>query len=83
MLELEKIAVFLELVATELGIETNHLNVTTPFRTLDSWSSLNALILISRIMEESDVLISASDLASCVTLGDIHDLIVTRKNGIV
>jgi len=48
------------------------------FRKINTWSSLNALLFIARINEESEVLISAADLASCKTLGDIHALIVNR-----
>jgi acyl carrier protein len=55
--------------------------MNTSFRSIRTWSSLNALVYISRINEETDVLISASDLAACQTLEEIHQLLKSRLHG--
>lgn len=79
---LDKIA-FLTFTSNELMVPLDAINFETEFRSISSWSSLNALIYISRINEESDVFISSSDLAKLKTIGDIHDLIQTRINGVI
>ena len=79
LLSIEK---FLQFTADELLVSANEINKNTTFRSIRTWSSLNALVLISRINEEIDVLISASDLSSCQTLEDIHLLLKSRFNGI-
>lgn len=74
---------FLKFTAHELMTPIEALSFETEFRSISSWSSLNALIYISRINEESDVFISSSDLAKLKTIGDIHNLIQSRINGII
>jgi acyl carrier protein len=74
---------FLKFTANELMVALDSINFETEFRLISSWSSLNALIYISRINEESDVFISSSDLAKLKTIGEIHDLIQTRINGVI
>lgn len=63
---------FIELVENELSLEKNELNASTEFRSIRTWSSLNALVLLARIHEETAKLLTASDLASCTTIEDIH-----------
>lgn len=70
------------LLFAENELQTNPLFESTEFRKINTWSSLNALLFISAIHERHDVLLSAADLASCVTLGEIHRLILNRKDGI-
>jgi acyl carrier protein len=78
LLSIEK---FLQFTADELLVNANEINMSTTFRSIRTWSSLNALVFISRINEETDILISASDLASCQTLEEIHLLLKSRLNG--
>lgn len=72
---------FIQLTAEELLTETNLLEEKTVFRALSTWSSLHALLLISRINETTGVFISSVDLASLNTLGDIYELIIAKVNG--
>ena len=72
---------FLQFTATELMIPVEKLSLDTKFRHISTWSSLNALIYISRINEETNVLISANDLVKSETIGDIYQLILKRSNG--
>jgi acyl carrier protein len=78
---LNDIKIFLEFTASELSISKNSISLETRFRDVPSWSSLNALIYISRINEETNVLITSGDLAGIDNLGDIYKMIKERKNG--
>ena len=69
---------FLRFTAAELQVSPEQLTAHTEFRKISTWSSLNALLFISRVNEETQVLISAADLAGCKTVGDIHQLITSR-----
>lgn len=80
-LPLQEIETFLDFTASELSISKNSISLETKFRDIPSWSSLNALIYISRINEETEVLITSGDLSELNNLGDIYRLINTRKNG--
>ncbi len=66
---------FIEFLSKELMISINKVNLSIKFRELDNWSSLNALILISRINEETGVIISASDLSNLITVDDLFKFI--------
>jgi hypothetical protein len=78
MAKLENEADFLQFVAKELGEPISEINAQTQFRSLNSWSSLNALYLITRISEEEGIFIASSELAKCIDLMDIHNLIVLK-----
>lgn len=83
MLNLMNIDHFLEFTREELLLSTAEIALNSRFRELRTWSSLNALILISRINEETNVLLSAQDLAACQTIEDIFNLIQSKNNGTV
>ncbi len=72
---------FLGFVASELMIAETEITFETEFRKIATWSSLNALIFISRINEELDVLISSADLAAIKTINEIYNLVLTKANG--
>lgn len=74
---------FLEFTANELMVSLDEINFETEFRSISSWSSLNALIYISSINEATAVFISSSDLAQLVSLQDIYNLILSRLNGTI
>jgi acyl carrier protein len=78
MAQLAKEASFLEFIAKELGLELFEINSETLFRNLNSWSSLNALYLITRISEEEGVFISSAELAKCLSFKDIHGLLLSK-----
>jgi hypothetical protein len=69
------------LAFAEHELQAGALFESSEFRKISTWSSLSALLFISAIHERHDVLISSADLAVCVTLGDIHRLILNRSNG--
>jgi acyl carrier protein len=72
---------FLEFTANELMVSLTDINFETEFRFISSWSSLNALIYISSINEETGVFISSSDLVQLISIQDIYNLILSRFNG--
>lgn len=72
---------FLEFTANELMVSLDEINFETEFRSISSWSSLNALIYISSINEQTAVFISSADLAQLISIRDIHNLILSRSNG--
>lgn len=72
---------FLSLVASELLVRDESLSDNTKFRNLPGWSSLNALLLISKLNEDYGVFISSADLAAINSLGDFYNLMVKRVNG--
>ena len=74
---------FLEFTANELMVSLTDINFETKFRSISSWSSLNALIFISSINEETGVFISSSDLAQLISIQDIYNLILSRFNGTI
>jgi hypothetical protein len=78
MAKLENEADFLQFVAKELGESISEINAETQFRSLNSWSSLNALYLITRVSEEEEIFIASAELAKCIDLKDIHNLIVLK-----
>lgn len=67
---------FMEFATEELLLKSDEIHAQSEFRELRTWSSLNALVLISRIHDETGILISSSQLANCKTITDIHQLIV-------
>ena len=80
-LPLNEIETFLDFTAYELSISNNSISLETRFRNIPTWSSLNALIYISRINEKTNVLITSCDLSEIDNLGDIYNLIKERSNG--
>jgi acyl carrier protein len=80
-LPLYEIETFLDFTSSELSISKKSISLETCFRDIPSWSSLNALIYISRINEETNVLITSGDLSELNSLKDIYRLINERKHG--
>lgn len=76
MIDLKDLDTFLKFATEELLLESSEMNPKSEFRNLRTWSSLNALVLISRINDETEIMISSSQLANCKTINDIHQLIV-------
>ncbi len=72
---------FLATCASELMITTETLDSNTLFREIPTWTSLNALLLISKLNELTGVFISSSDLADMRTLGELYTLVVNKHNG--
>jgi acyl carrier protein len=63
---------FIQFISQELMICPSKLGLDTNLRSIETWSSLNALILISRINEETDLTMSSSDLSKLITVNDLY-----------
>jgi acyl carrier protein len=80
-LSINEVESFIEFTALELSIEKNSISIETYFRDIPTWNSLNALIYISRINEETGIQITSGDLSKLVKLQDIYYLIKSQNNG--
>lgn len=74
-------AQFIQFTAEELAISIEEISLDTEFRNLSVWSSLNALLYISRVFDETSCLISTSDLVRLKTFGDIFNHLNSKLNG--
>lgn len=74
-------AQFIQFTAEELAISIEEISLDTEFRSLSVWSSLNALLYISRVFDETSCLISTSDLVQFKTFGDIFNHLNSKLNG--
>jgi acyl carrier protein len=72
---------YFKILSEELMTGTLDVKPDMEFRLIPTWSSLNALLLVSRLNEEFNVLISASELAQLVTIHDLFELIELKRNG--
>lgn len=66
---------FILIICEELAISTSNISSESKFRELENWSSLNALIILSRIHEISGVLITPAQLAQVNTIQGFYDYI--------
>lgn len=74
---------FLIFTAKELMVSVSDISLDTDFRSIESWSSLTALIYVSSINEETSVFISSADLVELIKLKDVYNLILSRLHGTV
>ncbi len=74
---------FLIFTAKELMVAVSDISLDTDFRSIESWSSLTALIYVSSINEETSVFISSADLVELIKLKDVYNLILSRLHGTV
>lgn len=56
-------------------VTPSEVSAETCFRDLESWSSMQALVVIAMIDEEYDVLLSADDLGKARTVGDLFRIV--------
>ena len=57
----------------------NELTVDTVFKCLDEWTSLAALSVIAMIDDEYEVSINGNDIRNLETIGDLFELIKSKK----
>jgi len=70
---------FIEKVEAEFpDLEPGKLLPDSLYREVLNWSSINALILIALVATEYDVIITADDLRSTVTLKELFDIVKER-----
>ena len=70
---------FIEKFAEQFDeIEVEILNADTNFRSLEGWSSLVALLVISMIDEEYNITITGDEMKQQTTIGDLFNLVSSR-----
>ena len=71
---------FIEKFADAVEVEAfASLSSETRFRELDEWSSLAALSIIAMLDEEYDVSVSGDELRKTDTIGNLYDLMNSKK----
>jgi len=61
-------------------LEVDHVNLNDELEGFESWDSLARLSIISKVEELYSVELSEKDLSNSSTIGDLHELILS-KNG--
>jgi acyl carrier protein len=74
-----KIQTFITRIAEEFENEPKPIEAHTHFRSLDLWSSMQALIVIARIHEDFGVLLSEEDLQQSQTFTDLYNRVMASK----
>ena len=70
---------FVEAFAAEFDdTELNVFKPETEFKTLDEWSSLTALSIISMIDEQLDKTVTGADIRSSKTIEDLYNLAISK-----
>lgn len=67
-----------ELIQEFIAVGEKDVTATTNFRNLDCWSSMFALIIIAKIDELYDFLISAEDLKKANTIEDLYNIVQSQ-----
>ncbi|MCO5261134.1 MAG: hypothetical protein M9916_13425 [Crocinitomicaceae bacterium] len=74
----EQLTDFIAFLESELLLENGEVNENSELRSLRTWSSLNTLILISRVNDETGILIGAGDLVKCITVMDLFNFLNSK-----
>ena len=70
---------FIKLFAAEFDNTAEDVfTAKTNYKSLDEWSSLVALSIISMVDEEFDKILTVADLRSMYTIEDLYNLILTK-----
>lgn len=59
-------------------VEQGLLNEDSDYKEELEWSSVNALIMITLVNTEFDIIINANDLNSSKTIGELYNLILRK-----
>jgi acyl carrier protein len=68
-----------EIIQEFEAVGEKNVNENTNFRNLDCWSSMFALVIIAKIDEIYDFLISAEDLKKANTISDLYQILQTQQ----
>ncbi len=70
---------FIEAFAEEFDdTELSEFKADTEFKTLDEWSSLTALSIISMVDEQLDKTITGADIRGSKTIEDLYNLVMSK-----
>lgn len=60
-------------------VNVEELTVDTEFKSLDEWTSLAALSIIAMIDDEYEVSVNGNDIRNSETIGDLFELVKSKK----
>jgi len=63
----------------ENALELGTIPVDADYRSLEGWSSMNALILIALIDSDYGVTLTGAELASCKTITDLFHVVSSKS----
>ena len=59
--------------------DASEITINTAFKDLEEWSSLLSLSIIAMCDEEYDVKIKGDDIRNAVTVEDLYNIVIDRK----
>ena len=70
---------FIEAFAAEFDdTELSEFKADTEFKSLDEWSSLTALSIISMVDEQLDKTITGADIRASKTIEDLYNMVISK-----
>jgi acyl carrier protein len=74
---------FIEIIEIEFDeVAPGTIQGDTEFRKLNGWSSMMALIIVSKINKSYKVNISAQELAAAKTINDLYQLTISKLQSV-
>jgi acyl carrier protein len=61
------------------NVEPGSVGPDTPYREIESWTSMHALIIIAFIDSEFDILLRPEELKNTNTIRDLYQLVQSKK----
>ncbi len=73
------IQAFIDNVADQFDMLSVELTPETRFRDLDEWTSLTALLIITMIDDEYDIVLSPEEMRKTHTLQELYDIVASKQ----
>jgi acyl carrier protein len=73
------IQTFIDNVADQFDMLSVELTPETRFRDLDEWTSLTALLIITMIDDEYDIVLSPEEMRKTHTLQELYDIVASKQ----
>ena len=73
------IQAFINNVADQFDMLSVELTPETRFRDLDEWTSLTALLIITMIDDEYDIVLSPEEMRKTHTLQELYDIVASKQ----
>lgn len=73
------IQAFIDNVADQFDMLSVELTPETRFRELDEWTSLTALLIITMIDDEYDIVLSPEEMRKTHTLQELYDIVASKQ----
>jgi acyl carrier protein len=60
-------------------VDKNEIRVDSKFRSLEEWSSMQALFIIAMVDEKFGLVLTGDDIKECQTVGDLYQVLSRKK----